>query len=165
MKKIIVILGIIILVLSVYKQEKVIIPKESIRLRIIANSDDLKDQELKKEIVSSLKNEIEKIENNKTIEDTRNYIKTNFSGIEKIVKNKLGNIDFKLEYGNNYFPEKEYKNIIYKEGEYESLVITLGKGAGENFWCVLFPPICLVDEEEVEYKSIIKEIIDKYFPL
>ena len=66
----------------------------------------------------------------------------------------------------NYFPEKEYKGIYYEEGEYESLVITLGNGIGENFWCILFPPLCLVDEEEttdIEYTSIIKELINKYF--
>ena len=67
----------------------------------------------------------------------------------------------------NYFPEKEYKGTIYKEGKYESLVITLGNGQGNNFWCVLFPPLCLLDEEDettnVEYTSLVKEIIDKYF--
>ena len=67
----------------------------------------------------------------------------------------------------NYFPEKEYKGVVYEEGEYESLVITLGNGLGENFWCVLFPPLCLLDTEEepenVEYTSFVKEVIDKYF--
>ena len=65
----------------------------------------------------------------------------------------------------NHFPKKEYKGIYYEEGEYESLVITLGEGIGENFWCILFPPLCLVDEnaEDIEYSSIIKELIDKYF--
>ena len=57
--------------------------------------------------------------------------------------------------------------IVTEEGEYESLVITLGNGLGENFWCVLFPPLCLLDTEEevedVEYTSFVKELIDKYF--
>jgi stage II sporulation protein R len=61
-----------------------------------------------------------------------------------------------------------YKGKTYKPDNYESLVITLGDGLGENFWCVLFPPLCLLetsDEEidDVEYTSFIKEIIDKYF--
>ena len=65
-------------------------------------------------------------------------------------------------------PEKHYKGVTYKEGNYESLVVKLGEGKGENFWCVLFPPLCLLeaeesDKDEVEYKSFIKEIIDKYF--
>ena len=66
-----------------------------------------------------------------------------------------------------YFPKKKYKGITYKEGNYESLVITLGEGAGDNFWCVLFPPLCLIEADEtsndnVEYKFFVKELIDKY---
>ena len=65
-------------------------------------------------------------------------------------------------------PEKEYKGVKYPAGEYESLVITLGTGTGDNFWCVLFPPLCLIEAEEeniseVKYTSFIQEIINKYF--
>ena len=64
----------------------------------------------------------------------------------------------------NYFPKKEHNGIIYEAGEYESLVITLGQGEGDNFWCILFPPLCMVDEnEDIEYKSIIKEVLKKIF--
>ena len=75
--------------------------------------------------------------------------------------------EYTINYGMNYFPEKEYKGIKYEEGEYESLVITLGDGLGENFWCILFPPLCLLEAEEtekdeVEYTSFIQEIINKY---
>ena len=84
----------------------------------------------------------------------------------------LQKIDYKMPYrinfGLNYFPQKKYKGIKYEEGLYESLLITLGEGKGNNWWCVLFPPICLLEAEEtetneVEYKSFIKEIIEKYF--
>ena len=69
----------------------------------------------------------------------------------------------------HYFPTKTYKGITYDEGNYESLLVTLGSGKGDNWWCVLFPPLCLLEAEEssdvkdVEYKSFIKEIIEKYF--
>ena len=68
----------------------------------------------------------------------------------------------------NYFPEKVYKGVKYEEGEYESFVVTLGNGMGKNWWCVLFPPLCLLEAEEteetteVEYKFFISELIDKY---
>ncbi|MBO5530582.1 MAG: stage II sporulation protein R [Bacilli bacterium] len=57
--------------------------------------------------------------------------------------------------------------MTYKEGNYESLVVTLGEGKGDNFWCVLFPPLCLLEAEdnsssEIEYKFFVKELIDKY---
>ena len=56
-------------------------------------------------------------------------------------------------------------NGAYKEGNYESLVVKLGEGKGENFWCVLFPPLCLMEAKEsetYEYKLFVKEIFDKY---
>ena len=70
-----------------------------------------------------------------------------------------------INFGDNYFPEKEYKDVIYEEGKYESLVVTLGNGEGDNWWCVLFPPICTLEVEEnkdIEYKFFVKEIFEKY---
>lgn len=109
------------------------------------------------------------ISKEKNINETREYLKKNLPQFEEIVNKTLEEKNetrkFKINYGNNYFPEKVYKNVVYKAGNYESVVITLGEGQGKNFWCVLFPPLCLVDEDtqDVEYKSLIKEIIDKYF--
>ena len=70
--------------------------------------------------------------------------------------------DYEVDFGYNLFPEKKYKGVVYKEGYYESVVVTLGKGEGNNWWCVLFPPLCLMETdesnlEEIEYKSFIKE--------
>ena len=75
--------------------------------------------------------------------------------------------DYKLTFGNAFFPEKKYKGVIYEKGYYDTLLITLGKGEGNNWWCVLFPPLCLMEAEEsntgkTEYKFFIKEILDKY---
>ena len=66
----------------------------------------------------------------------------------------------------NYFPSKEYKGIKYAAGEYQSLVVTLGNGLGDNWWCVLFPPLCLLEAEDssdVEYHSFVADMIEKYF--
>mgnify|MGYP004418680887 CR=1 FL=1 len=73
---------------------------------------------------------------------------------------------FDINYGLNYFPEKEYRGLKYKEGYYESVVISIGKAEGDNWWCVLFPNLCLVDletKDNVEYKSWIVEKINKIF--
>ena len=169
MKKIIVIAAIIISALSFNKANKVIIPKESIRFRVIANSDTKKDQKLKYQIIKNLSTEIVESSKAENIEEARSFINQNLPKFEEIVSKTLKdnsiNKEFRLDYGKNHFPKKVYKNIIYEEGDYESLVITLGEGKGKNFWCVLFPPLCLVDEDnqEVEYSSLIKKIIDKYF--
>lgn len=173
MKKAIIILSILIVLLSFTKNEKTIIPKNSIRFRVIANSNSKNDQQIKKQVVKNLQNEIQTINNySKNIKTSREIINKNIHNFEKVVEQTISNESYKdnysINYGKNHFPEKEYKNIVYEEGEYESLVITLGDGLGDNFWCVLFPPLCLLEAEEtekddVEYTSFIKEIIDKYF--
>lgn len=172
MKKLVVILAIVVTILAINKEEKIVIPKEAIRFRVIANSNEEKDQSLKKKVVNNLNGEIRKLtvlDNN--LENSRKNIKNQIPEFSKVVKETLdknqSNQTFTIDYGMNYFPEKEYKGIVYEEGEYESLVITLGNGQGENFWCVLFPPLCLLDSEEevkdVEYTSLVKELVDKYF--
>lgn len=172
MRKLIIFLAVIITILAINKEEKVIIPKEAIRFRVIANSDKEEDQTLKKKVVTNLNQEIRKLTFLDTsLENSRKNIKNTIPEFSKIVKETLeknqSKETFTIDYGMNYFPEKEYKGIVYEEGEYESLVITLGNGLGENFWCVLFPPLCLLDTEEeqenVEYTSFVKEVIDKYF--
>ena len=165
MKKIIIILAIIIGVLSINKTETIIIPKEAIRFRVIANSNQESDQMIKKKVVNNLRKNIEQVQTTSLIE-TRKNINKSIPNFKIIVEETLKNeqVNYTIDYGMNYFPEKQYKGIYYEEGEYESLVITLGEGIGDNFWCLLFPPLCLVDEEnDIEYKSILKELIDKYF--
>ena len=165
MRKTVIILAIIIGILSINKTESIVIPKETIRFRVIANSNSEKDQLIKKKVVNNLRKNIQNIQTTNLIE-TRNNINNQLPSFRDIIDETLKNehINYTIEYGLNYFPEKEYKGIYYEEGEYESLVITLGDGIGENFWCLLFPPLCLVEEEnDIEYKSLVKEIINKYF--
>ena len=172
MKKLVIILAIVVTILAINKEEKVVIPKEAIRFRVIANSNEQKDQTIKKKVVDNLNGEIRKLTVlDNTLENSKKKIKNKIPEFSEIVKETLdknqSNQSFTIDYGMNYFPEKEYKGVVYEEGEYESLVITLGNGLGENFWCVLFPPLCLLDTEEepenVEYTSFVKELIDKYF--
>ena len=175
MKKIIIVLLILTLafIATNYENKEVIIPKDSIRFRVIASSDNKKDQENKKIIANNLKEDITNtLKDSKNIEESRLALKSNINefkaNIDETIKTNNINETYTINYGNNYFPEKVYKGVKYKEGDYESLVVTLGDGSGENFWCVLFPPLCLLEGEEIdsdniEYSSFIKEVIDKYF--
>jgi len=167
MKKLLVALTICITILSLNKEDKIIIPKEAIRFRVIASSNTENDQYIKRQVVKDLNTEIKNLSfKNNTLETTRTNIKESIPKVKTIVNNTLNRLNannkFFVKYGMNYFPQKEYQGIVYEAGEYESLVITLG----ENFWCVLFPPLCLLDTKEkpenIEYKSFVKEIIDKY---
>ena len=159
MKKIIIVLCLIVSILCINKQPNT--SGDTIRFRIIANSNSKSDQQQKKEIVKSISDTL--INSNvKTVEEERKYIKAQIPTFEKQINKSTK--DYSINYGLNYFPKKEHNGIIYEAGEYESLVITLGQGEGDNFWCILFPPLCMVDEnEDIEYKSIIKEVLKKIF--
>lgn len=176
MKKTIITLGIIIItyiLVGVKAEELIEIPDDAIRIRIIANSNSDYDQEKKKQIREEVQLYMQNLlKDAKTVSDARIIINNNLNNIKNNLDNYLTQINYEktytINFGLNYFPEKEYKGIKYKEGLYESLLITLGEGKGKNWWCVLFPPICLLeaeekDTDEIEYKSFVKEIIEKYF--
>ena len=168
MKKVLVLVGIGIVYLMIGKitTDYQVIPKEAIRIRVIGNSNQKNDQTIKKEIKSDLEQYYyQLLKDIKGVDSAREVIEKSIPEASKIVSSIQGNDNFTIQYGKNYFPEKEYKGILYEEGYYESLVVTLGKGSGKNWWCVLFPPLCLIDEEtdEVEYRSLVVDLIQKYF--
>lgn len=153
--------------------EEVVIPDSAIRVRVIANSDSLYDQNMKLKVTEYLQDYLAPVlAGADSIEEARIIIESKIDEIN-------GNIDqifidngydqiYNVNYGDNYFPNKEYKGVTYKAGNYESLVVTIGTGSGDNWWCVLFPPLCLLDatadeSDDVEYKFWVQELIDKYF--
>lgn len=167
----------IVLVLGFYffeLSENVLIPDDAIRFRVIASSNLESDQEVKRLVSERLQSELyDELKNVKTLDEARFLLGNSTSEVTESVKKVLleNNLDssFDVNYGMNYFPEKIYNGVTYKSGNYESLVVTLGSGVGDNWWCVLFPPLCLMEAEEkedssnIEYKFFVKELIDKYF--
>ena len=86
--------------------------------------------------------------------------------VNKIFKENNYTMPYDINYGYNYFPEKQYRGIKYNEGYYESIVISIGDAKGDNWWCVLFPNLCLADYEsndENEYKLWVAEKVKKIF--
>ncbi len=175
MKNLMLFLAVLIIPLTFMKykeEEQIVIPNDAIRIRIIANSNSYQDQSEKLKVRDNLQSYLEKIlKNAKTKEESEKIIKENIDTIDKNVRDTLKEIKsstkYVINYGNNYFPKKEFKGITYKEGYYDSLVITLGSGRGDNWWCVLFPPLCLMETEEaamddVEYKLFVDKIISDY---
>lgn len=166
MKKIIFILFITIILLTyTFQKDKIIIPEESIRFRIIANSNEPLDQDIKMKIKKDLEQILfEKTKNSKSKEETQKIILDNKVLIEETLDKY--NIQYSINYGENYFPDKEYRDVIYESGNYESLVISLGEAEGDNWWCIMYPPLCLLESQEdkyedTEYKFYIKEILNK----
>ena len=168
MKKVLILL-LILIIISVYKvNNQYIIPDTSIRLRVIPNSNEPKDINIKEKVKDYLEKDIyTKLKDTNNIEKARTIIKESIPDIETnidtIFKNNSYQNTYNINYGNNYFPQKVYKGIKYKEGYYESLVIAIGKAKGDNWWCVLFPNFCLIDKnKKQEHKVYIKEIIKKH---
>lgn len=176
MKKIILIILAILTVFAfnskVKSEETVKIPDTAIRFRVLANSNSPRDQKIKEEVRDRMQEELYSLlSNSKSIKEARGLINDNMDNFNNILEDEMKDKEYSytIDYGMHEFPEKVYKGITYEAGEYESLLVTLGEGEGDNWWCVLFPPLCLLEAEEttnadeIEYKSFIKEIIEKYF--
>ena len=162
-------LGLIIIGVYSQNQTELSIPDSSIRLRVIPNSNNSKDINIKEQVKDYLETDIYTLlKNTNNIDTARIIINNNISKIEtnidNIFKENNYNIPYEINFGLNYFPEKTYNGEFYSEGEYESLVIYIGEAQGDNWWCVLFPNFCLVDtQKDTEYKSYFKELLNKIF--
>lgn len=126
------------------------IPEQSIRLRILANSDAVEDQAVKRRVRDAVIEEMNGwVGKPASIEEAREIVRSKLPELSALVGQVLKDNGFaygyKVELGVVPFPTKMYGNKVYPAGDYEALRITLGDGAGQNWWCVLFPPLCFVD--------------------
>jgi stage II sporulation protein R len=146
------------------------IPEQSIRIRILANSDSVEDQWIKKEIRDAITANVNSWSlSSEQIEDARNEVNSRLPELRELVSSLLAKYDFtygyQVELSKVHFPAKVFGHVTYPAGEYEALRVTLGEGQGQNWWCVLFPPLCFgsaikataagVDDIELE-----KEVVD-----
>ncbi|EIT83850.1 stage II sporulation protein R [Fictibacillus macauensis ZFHKF-1] len=132
--------------------ESVKIPKDAIRLRILANSDEEKDQAVKRKIRDKVNEQITTwVAGLKDHDQAEKVIQAHLPEVRKVVATYLQeaglDIPYKVTFGDVAFPTKVYGNYVYPAGSYEAVLITLGKGEGANWWCVLFPPLCFLDFE------------------
>jgi stage II sporulation protein R len=182
MKKFILTISTIIIVISVAVNTNTIKSKASqdaisgklIRFHVIANSDDKIDQGLKLKIRDSvLKYVSPKLKDCKNIEESRKIINNEDKNIKRISETIIKENGFKYSVATSlsqeYFPVKTYGNITLPQGKYEAYRIIIGTGTGQNWWCVMFPPLCFVDitkgnvsyeKTEKEMKSVLSE--DEY---
>lgn len=143
-----------------------------LRLHIRANSNSVEDQNIKYKV----KNEIvilltPIVANVKTKSELEKVLKNNENLIEYKVNEILieNGFDYgcNMELNNEFFPTRAYEDVVLEADYYDALIINLGSGTGNNWWCVVYPPLCFVGEittsENVVYKSKLMEIIDKFF--
>jgi stage II sporulation protein R len=126
------------------------IPKDALRLRIIANSDSDADQALKRAVRDEVVVQVAKlVQGAQNATEARQRVIQAIPALQQTalaVADKHGyHYSVKTDVGSVPFPTKVYGNQVYPAGNYEALRITLGAGQGQNWWCVLFPPLCFVD--------------------
>ncbi|MFA9398863.1 MAG: stage II sporulation protein R [Clostridiaceae bacterium] len=147
------------------------IASKIIRFHVIANSDSVEDQALKIKIKDEVLRYIApKLENSKDIEESRIILNKYDDDIKAIGENIISEngYSFKIntELSNENFPVKSYGDIILPQGKYEAYRIIIGDGKGQNWWCVMFPPLCFVDitkgEESIsKTKEEMKNVLTK----
>ncbi|XOK61253.1 stage II sporulation protein R [Paenibacillus elgii] len=126
------------------------IPKEAIRLRILANSDAPADQWVKREVRDAVMEQMKSWATEpQGIEAARQTLRNHLPELDKLVGETLRKNGFDYTYhvelGMVPFPAKVYNNEVYPAGDYEALRIAIGAAEGQNWWCVLFPPLCFAD--------------------
>ncbi|MCX8003226.1 MAG: stage II sporulation protein R [Anoxybacillus mongoliensis] len=145
-------------------QGDVVIPNEAVRLRILANSDSPADQALKRAVRDAVNEQITTwVSDLTSFEEAKQVIAQHVPDIEqtvaRVLHEKKSDQSYKVTFGRVSFPTKIYGSYVYPAGEYDAVLITLGKGEGANWWCVLFPPLCFLDFSTGEaVRSVEKQV-------
>lgn len=137
-----------------------------LRFHVRANSDSDDDQELKmavkEDVIAMLKPLLADCE---SVEESKNIIVSNLQNIYTSAINTITeqgyDYDVKVYVTEEEFPAKTYGDLTFPAGEYQALRIDIGEAEGQNWWCVMYPPLCFVDESTAvvseEEKEVLKE--------
>jgi len=122
-----------------------------IRFHVRANSDETSDQEIKIKVKNAVIKYLKPImQNQKNIEAAKTEILQQLPNVELVVKETLYENDIpagsSVQLTKEYFPEKRYGDFVFPRGTYEGVVISIGEGKGQNWWCMLYPGLCFVNE-------------------
>lgn len=140
-------------VLALYSASVMKDLKENIvRLHVVADSDEEDAQALKLKVRDSVAEyTAELLKNSATAEESYGILQANIGKIQEIAQQRAENEGCELpvtaQVGEFDFPVKSYGNITLPTGNYNAVRVTIGSGEGQNWWCVLFPPLCFVDSE------------------
>lgn len=129
-----------------------------IRLHVIANSDSAEDQSLKLKVRDEIIKEVGSLESSQSIDQSRGYLKSHLGRMEQVaaqvIRENGKKYTAKADLGVRWIPAKTYGDMYFPAGNYEALNVTLGKGQGHNWWCVLFPPLCLIEDDESQIEEM-----------
>lgn len=133
---------------------------ELLRLHIRANSNSADDQSVKLKVRDAINEHIAENVDKTTFSEAYAQIGEMLGELTEIAVGVLKENGF--AYGaeaklvNEYFPTRQYGSYVVPEGNYDALIIELGKAEGDNWWCVVYPPLCY--GEKFEYKSFFAEL-------
>ena len=125
-----------------------------VRLHIVANSNSSSDQEVKLKVRDTLLSIMESCKDEEMVED---YLEEMKNAANRVLKEEGFSYEAKAEIGEFDFPTKYYDGFALPKGRYQAVRICLGEAKGENWWCVLFPPLCMVDAATGEREALLKE--------
>lgn len=146
-------------------------PSAYLRLHIRANSNAAVDQDIKYQIKDEVTVYLTPIVANcHTKEQSLQAVQQNLAGIEQLVNSFLKSKGFsytaRAALKTEEFPTRVYDGVTLPAGIYDALIIELGSGTGDNWWCVLYPPLCFaggIGGANLQYRVKIWEIIQSFF--
>jgi len=136
------------------------------RLHVIANSDSKEDQDLKYIVRDNILTYINEISKNaSTKEEVIEIAQNNIDKIKQIAQETVYengyNYSVNIKIGNFAFPTKQYGDISLPSGFYDALRVEIGSASGQNWWCVMFPPLCFVDVSSGVVPEESKEVLQE----
>lgn len=131
------------------------VPGDIIRLHVIANSDSDQDQQIKLKVRDAvLAASQQSLDGQENPEKVKEIISGQLAVLEKAANDTLLESGYsygaKVYWGIYPFPVKSYGNVTLPAGDYQAVRVVLGRGEGHNWWCVMFPPLCFVDETHAQ---------------
>lgn len=134
-----------------------------VRIHILANDNTPEAQAIKLEVRDEINEYLAPLLSGcKKKSDAVEILENSLPELQLIAQQTAG-CNAEVTLGQEEFPQKTYNETVYPAGEYTALIIKLGDGAGQNWWCVAFPPMCYTscDENVVEYKSLIITLLER----
>ena len=115
-----------------------------VRLHVLAHSDSPEEQALKLRVRDAVLAYIShKLDGADTVAEARGILESEMQGIALAASSASEGRQVQVSLGEECYPTRDYEGFSLPAGSYESLRISIGEGAGQNWWCIVFPPVCL----------------------
>lgn len=174
MKKILIVIALVltvtatVFIVKVSSVEKTEAYADYLRIHVRANSNSAEDQQVKYEVKDEVVKFItpfvkECVDKERAIEVMNELLPEIEKVCDKALRERGYTYGARAQIRSEKFPTRVYGDLTLDEGVYDALIIELGTGTGDNWWCVIYPPLCFTSASaDVEYRSIIADIINKF---